>query len=70
MLNDEIALAYDQYGLLLFVSLFQLDRCFNRLRRTHADLGRNWWLSLEIREGHTLITQGVFRYIRHPMYTS
>jgi len=40
------------------------------LWRSHADLGHNWWLSLEIREGHTLVTQGVFRYIRHPMYAS
>jgi len=40
------------------------------LWRSHADLGRNWWLPLEIREGHTLVTQGVFRYTRHPMYAS
>ncbi|MFQ5812323.1 MAG: protein-S-isoprenylcysteine O-methyltransferase [Anaerolineae bacterium] len=40
------------------------------LWRSHADLGRNWWSSLEIREGHTLVTQGAFRYIRHPMYAS
>lgn len=38
--------------------------------RSHADLGRNWSVSLEVREGHELITHGVYRLIRHPMYAS
>jgi protein-S-isoprenylcysteine O-methyltransferase Ste14 len=38
--------------------------------RSHADLGRNWSPSLQIREGHTLATEGVYRSIRHPMYAS
>lgn len=38
--------------------------------RSHADLGRNWSPSLQIREGHTLITDGVYRSIRHPMYAA
>jgi protein-S-isoprenylcysteine O-methyltransferase Ste14 len=38
--------------------------------RSHADLGQNWSVSLEIRERHQLVTQGVYRYIRHPMYAS
>src|SRR5258708_14284751 len=38
--------------------------------RSHADLGRNWSVSLEIRDDHTLITQGVYRHIRHPMYAA
>lgn len=38
--------------------------------RSHADLGRNWFLSLQIREEHALVTEGVFRHIRHPMYAS
>lgn len=38
--------------------------------RSHADLGRNWSVSLELREGHELVTQGVYRRIRHPMYAS
>jgi protein-S-isoprenylcysteine O-methyltransferase Ste14 len=36
--------------------------------RTHRDLGRNWSMSLEIRREHRLITGGVYRYVRHPMY--
>src|SRR6266700_4053977 len=35
--------------------------------RSHADLGANWSITLEVREQHRLITQGVYRRIRHPM---
>lgn len=38
--------------------------------RAHADLATNWSVSLDIRENHTLITTGVYRRIRHPMYAS
>jgi len=38
--------------------------------RSHADLGTNWSITLEVREGHRLITQGVYRRIRHPMYSA
>ena len=36
--------------------------------RTHRDLGRNWSVSLDLRERHTLVTTGVYALIRHPMY--
>jgi protein-S-isoprenylcysteine O-methyltransferase Ste14 len=38
--------------------------------RSHADLGTNWSITLELRQEHRLITQGVYRTIRHPMYTA
>ena len=38
--------------------------------RSHADLGVNWSMSLEMRRGHQLIRHGVYRSIRHPMYAS
>ncbi|MEL6639554.1 MAG: protein-S-isoprenylcysteine O-methyltransferase [Bacteroidota bacterium] len=38
--------------------------------RSHYDLGRNWSVSLEIREGHHIVDTGVYRHIRHPMYTA
>ena len=40
------------------------------LWRSHADLGRNWSPTLEISEGHALVTYGVYRSIRHPMYAA
>jgi protein-S-isoprenylcysteine O-methyltransferase Ste14 len=38
--------------------------------RSHADLGRNWSISLQIRNEHRLVTTGIYRLIRHPMYSS
>jgi protein-S-isoprenylcysteine O-methyltransferase Ste14 len=38
--------------------------------RSHADLGQNWSVSLEIRKGHQLVRHGVYRLIRHPMYAA
>jgi protein-S-isoprenylcysteine O-methyltransferase Ste14 len=36
--------------------------------KSHADLGTNWSITLEVRENHQLITNGVYRRVRHPMY--
>lgn len=47
--------------LVLAMALFQ---------RTHRDLGRNWSVALEVREGHVLVTTGVYARIRHPMYAA
>ena len=38
--------------------------------RSHRDLGVNWSVSLEIREDHKLIDKGVYRWVRHPMYSA
>ncbi|MGQ0614727.1 MAG: protein-S-isoprenylcysteine O-methyltransferase [Planctomycetaceae bacterium] len=38
------------------------------LHETHAALGANWSITLEIREGHRLVTEGIYRRVRHPMY--
>lgn len=40
------------------------------LHRSHVDLGTNWSVTLEVREGHSLVTGGVYRRVRHPMYTA
>ena len=37
---------------------------------THKAMGRNWTPTLGIREDHKLVTDGIFRYIRHPMYAA
>jgi protein-S-isoprenylcysteine O-methyltransferase Ste14 len=36
--------------------------------RSHADLGTNWSVTLQVREQHRLITHGIYRRVRHPMY--
>jgi protein-S-isoprenylcysteine O-methyltransferase Ste14 len=38
--------------------------------RSHADLGRYWSVTLEVRENHRLITEGVYHNVRHPMYAA
>jgi len=40
------------------------------LHRSHADLGTNWSITLEVRENHTLVTNGIYSRVRHPMYTA
>lgn len=39
-------------------------------RRTHKELGRNWSITLEIRDKHELISGGPYALVRHPMYSS
>lgn len=38
--------------------------------RSHKDLGRNWSITLEIRDQHRLVSTGIYELIRHPMYTA
>jgi protein-S-isoprenylcysteine O-methyltransferase Ste14 len=38
--------------------------------RAHVDLGSNWSQMLELRKGHELVTSGVYRRCRHPMYAA
>ncbi len=40
------------------------------LGRSYADLGPNWHHTLRIREGHRLVTSGVYAWMRHPLYTA
>lgn len=39
-------------------------------QRSHAHLGTNWSVTLQVREHHRLVTDGVYQHIRHPMYTA
>jgi protein-S-isoprenylcysteine O-methyltransferase Ste14 len=36
----------------------------------HVELGRNFSPTLRLRPGHTLVTTGLYRWARHPMYTA
>jgi len=40
------------------------------LHRSHIDLANNFSPSLIIQTKHTLVTKGIYKYIRHPMYLS
>lgn len=36
----------------------------------HRDLGKNYSGLVELREGHKLVTEGIYSIIRHPMYAA
>lgn len=38
--------------------------------RSHADLGASWSPTLQVREGQQLVTGGIYRHVRHPMYSA
>ncbi|MGD2294284.1 MAG: protein-S-isoprenylcysteine O-methyltransferase [Candidatus Aminicenantes bacterium] len=40
------------------------------LYKSHADLGHDFSPELNLREEHKLVTDGIFRHIRHPMYAA
>lgn len=52
------------FGALMFFGAVWL------FRRTHKELGKNWSITLEIREKHKLVSGGPYALVRHPMYTS
>ena len=38
--------------------------------QAHADLGLNWSINIQLREGHSLVTGGIYSRLRHPMYAA
>lgn len=40
------------------------------LWQAHADLGKNWSPSIQILPEHRLVTEGIYKYIRHPIYAA
>ncbi len=51
-------------GAFIFVSAILM------LWKSHADLGLNFSPKLQLRREHFLVTTGVYKKIRHPMYTA
>lgn len=40
------------------------------LWKPHSDLGRNWSSTVQIKSEQSLVTQGIYRFLRHPIYTA
>jgi protein-S-isoprenylcysteine O-methyltransferase Ste14 len=48
--------------------LFVLALCL--LRKSHLDLGEYWTVRVTLHTDHKLITSGLYKHIRHPMYAA
>lgn len=40
------------------------------LWKAHKDLGRHWSSTVQIKTEQALVTQGIYQFLRHPIYTS
>jgi protein-S-isoprenylcysteine O-methyltransferase Ste14 len=58
------------YPTIAWLGLVPLVAALWLFRRSHADLGRNWSVTLKVRENHAVVKAGVYRLVRHPMYSS
>jgi protein-S-isoprenylcysteine O-methyltransferase Ste14 len=38
--------------------------------RAHQDLGRNWTPTVQIKQDQALVTNGIYAYLRHPIYAA
>ena len=62
--------AYTFHPVPAWLGVFFAIAALSMFQLTHRALGRNWSISLDVREGHQLITDGIYRRIRHPMYSA
>jgi protein-S-isoprenylcysteine O-methyltransferase Ste14 len=40
------------------------------LWQAHHDIGKNWSSTVQIRSEQALVTQGIYHYLRHPIYSA
>jgi protein-S-isoprenylcysteine O-methyltransferase Ste14 len=50
-------------------TIFFISACWF-LWKSHADLGKGFTFLLEIKNKQILVKEGVYKYIRHPIYTA
>jgi protein-S-isoprenylcysteine O-methyltransferase Ste14 len=62
--------AYTFHPLQAWLGVMTVPAALTVFYLTHRALGRNWSISLELREGHALIAEGIYRHARHPMYAA
>ena len=62
--------AYEFHPSLAWLGLFFAIAALGVFHLTHRALGRNWSISLDVRENHKLVTEGIYRRVRHPMYSA
>jgi protein-S-isoprenylcysteine O-methyltransferase Ste14 len=62
--------AYSFYPALAWLGSLFAIAALGMFHLTHRALGRNWSISLDVRERHELVTNGIYRRVRHPMYSA
>ena len=62
--------AYSFYPSLAWLGSLFAIAALGMFYLTHRALGRNWSISLDVRENHQLVTNGIYRRVRHPMYSA
>jgi protein-S-isoprenylcysteine O-methyltransferase Ste14 len=62
--------AHSFHPILAWLGLFFAIAALGMFHLTHRALGRNWSVSLDVRENHELVTDGIYRKVRHPMYSA
>jgi len=62
--------AYTFHPLQAWLGLLVAIAALFMFHLTHRALGRNWSVSLDVREDHQLVTEGIYRRVRHPMYSA
>jgi protein-S-isoprenylcysteine O-methyltransferase Ste14 len=61
---------YSFRPVLAWIGIIVLAAFLALFHKSHRQLGKNWSITLEIREEHKLVTDGLYRYVRHPMYSA
>ena len=61
---------YGFYPLQAWAGVVAIVAALVLFRITHKQLGRMWSVTLEMREEHKLVTDGLYAHVRHPMYSS
>lgn len=59
-----------QHPLALALGIVVAIAALVMFRLTHKALGVMWSVSLQLKQEHRLVTNGVYRHLRHPMYTA
>lgn len=61
---------YPAHPLALVLGIASAIGALVMFRLTHKALGAMWSVSLQLKQDHKLVTSGVYRHLRHPMYTA
>lgn len=62
--------SYQPSALLFGLGVVAAAAALAMFRLTHKALGRMWSVSLQLKQDHQLVTTGIYRRLRHPMYTA